>query len=186
MPAKVKNGSNYISPDIGVLLISLIATFLIWEVSARFPAEQIPVYVFAIGITASFLLFGMVFALGRGEKKASEALEEHARLLAAIESVPLGLAITDLKGNILNSNYELTHILGEPESEKWTLSQIEEKIGDVYSISKAYNEVVTSRRTIDEKDVEYQSRHLNIYLSPVNSEKGVLGVLILIRDVTNL
>lgn len=186
MPVKKKQNGQFISPDIGVLLVSLIATFLTWKAATTFPAGDIPVYVFIIGITASFLLFGMVFALGRGERKAAEALEEHARLLSAIESVPMGLVITDLKGQILNSNYELTHILGKPEGETWTLAQIEEKLGNVYSMTRAYNEVLTKRGTISEKDVIFESRHLNIFLTPVNSDKGILGVLILIRDVTNL
>lgn len=185
MPTKKNSAGQFISPDIGVLLISLIATFLAWEAATKFPAEQIPVYVFIIGITASFLLFGMVFALGRGEKKAEEAGEEHARLLSAIESVPIGLVITDLKSNVILANYELERILGKPEG-AWTLAQIEEKLGSVYSMRESFNNVLTKHQTIDEKDVVFESRHLNIFLTPVNSEKGILGVLILIRDVTNL
>lgn len=186
MPASKKPIGNFISPDIAVLVISLIATFVTWKVSSSFPSNEIPVYVFIIGITASFLLFGMVFALGRGEKKAAEALEEHARLLSAIESVPIGLIITDLKGNIILSNYELTHILGNPEGEKWSINDIEEKLGNVYSIRKAYNDVLMNRGTLNQKDVTFESRHLNIFLTPISSEKGIIGVLILIRDVTNL
>lgn len=185
MPTKVKHGGPIISPDIGVLIISLIATFVAWKVASSFPSEQIPVYIFMIGITASFLLFGMVFALGRGEKKAGELAEEHARLVSAMESVPIGLIITDLKGDIVLSNYELTRILGEPK-DGWSLAELEEKLGNVYGIRKAYNEVITRHGTIDQKDIEFEARHLNIFLTPVNSDSGILGVLILIRDVTNL
>lgn len=187
MPEKKKfRLSSVISPDIAVLVIGLGATFLAWKIASTFPAEQIPVYVFIIGITASFLLFGMVYALGRGAKKESELEEEHSRLVSAIESVPIGLVITDLKGNVVLSNYELNRILGEPGGD-WTLPMVEEKLENVYSISKFYNEVLTAHKTIDEKDLSFEHKRINIFLSPIFSEKkGILGVLILIRDVTNL
>lgn len=187
MPVKKKfQLSSLISPDIAVLVVSLIATFLIWEAASNFPSDQIPIYVFIIGIAASFLLFGMVFALGRGTAKASELEEEHSRLVSAIESVPIGLIITDLKGAIVLTNYEITRIFGEQKGE-WTLPKIEEKLASVYSLRESYNEVLAKHRTIDEKDISLDSRRLNIYMTPIFSEKkGILGVLIVIRDVTNL
>jgi len=186
MPTKKKTGTPLVSLDIAVLIVSLVTTFLAWEVATNSPQNQIPLYIFIIGITASFLLFGMVYALGRSARKDVELEEEHSRLVAAIESVPIAMVITDLKANIVLSNYEVTRILGETEG-PWTLAKIEEKLASVYSIRSSYNEVLSNHRTLEEKEIEFESRHLNIYMAPVFSEKqGILGVLILIRDVTNL
>jgi len=174
-----------ISIDIAVLLISLITTFAIWEITTIFPGSDVPVIVFIIGIAASFMLFAMVYALGRSAVKESALAVEHARLIAAIESVPMGMIIVDTKGDIVLSNGELGKVLGETGG-GWTLARIEEVIGSVYSIRKSFNEALIKKTTVNEKDVLFQSKHLNIFLTPIASESGVQGVLILIQDVTNL
>jgi PAS domain-containing protein len=129
----------------------------------------------------------MVFGLSRSEKKAGELEEEHARLVSAIESVPIGLLITDTRGNIVLANYELTRILGNPEGGAWTLAKIDAQLGSVYSVMGTYNEVLLKKRTQTKNQVLFDSRHLDIYMAPIFSEpQGILGVLILVRDVTGL
>jgi len=174
-----------LSLDILVLLISLLVTFASWEIVTLVPQGQVSVIVFIIGITASFLLFAMVYALGRSTRKESDLITEHARLLAAIESVPIGMIIADTKGQIIVSNSELSRILGE-SGEGWTMEKIEETIGSVYSVRKSYDDILAKRSITDRKEIVYESKHLSIFLAPISSGEGIQGVLIVIQDVTNL
>jgi PAS domain S-box-containing protein len=175
----------FISTDIAVLLISLITTFAVWEISVNFPREEAPVIVFVIGIAASFMLFAMVYALGRSARKESDFAVEHARLIAAIESVPIGMIVVDTKGDVVLSNSELSRILGEAGG-KWTLAKIEEILENVYSIRRSFEEVLIKKTTVNQKGVLYKSKHLNIFLTPISSEGQIQGVLIIIQDVTNI
>jgi len=183
MPKKIK---PFVSLDILVLLVSLITTFIAWRIAATFPPEQIPIYVFILGMGASFLLFGMVFGLTRAEKKATEADIEHSRLLSAIESIPFGLAITDTEGTIVLSNYGLSEVLIDVGG-VWSLQKIDEKFKGEFSVSDSYRKVLAEKRSLAWKRVDFGSKKLDIYMAPIFSEKeGILGVLILIRDATQV
>ncbi|HKB88020.1 MAG TPA: hypothetical protein VKC53_00015 [Patescibacteria group bacterium] len=172
-----------ISLDVLVLIISLIVTFILWRVSITFPPDTTPIYIFIIGISASFLLFGMVFALTRAERKTVEADIEHSRLLSAIESIPFGLVITDLNENIILSNHGLSQVLIEAGA-TWTLKKLDEVLGADFPTIDSYKKVIAERRGLAWKRVVYSGKKLDIYMAPIFSEKeGILGVLILIRDI---
>jgi len=176
----------HLSVDILVLIISLILTFVLWRIAVSFPSESIPLYIFIVGISASFLLFGMVFALTRAERKSVEADIEHSRLLSAVESIPFGLVITDIEGNIILSNHGLGEVLIEAGA-NWTLKKLTEELGTEFSILDSYKKVLAERRGLAWKRVLYSGKKLDIYMAPIFSEKeGLLGVLILIRDATKI
>jgi PAS domain-containing protein len=170
-----------VSLDILVLTASLTLTFVLWRIALTFPADQTPLYIFIIGIIASFLLFGMVFALSRAEKKSGELDIEHSRLVSAIESIPVGILITDTLGNIVMLNYGVSEVLSEV-GEEWTLKSLDERLKDSFPLMEMYNEVLKNKRTSKWKRVAYGSKKLDIFLSPIFSEeKGLLGVLILLK-----
>lgn len=174
-----------VSLDIIVLCISLFVTYLAWRVTYIFPQEQIPLYVFIIGVTASFFLFGMVFFLTRAQLKSQELDIERARLLAAIDIIPIGIAITDINGNIVLSNFGLSEVLGEV-GVTWTLQSMNDRLSVAIDLVDSYKTALEERRTVSWKKVNFEGRKLDIYLSPIYSseEKGVFGVLICITDVT--
>lgn len=177
-----KQFESPISIDILVLVLSLLTTFLLWHIASTFPREQIPVYVFTTGILASFLLFVTVFGLSRAEKKATAADEEHWRFISAIESLPLGLVITDLTGEIVLSNYRLSTVLGGLH-DKLTLKDLDMRLKGSFSVASACNEVLETRRSFPWRKVTIGKKEIEIYLAPVFSEEnGLLGVLILFRD----
>lgn len=173
-----------ISLDVLVLLISLISTFVLWRISLTFPPDTTPIYIFIVGISASFLLFGMVFALSRAERKSVEADIEHARLISAVESIPFGLAITDTQGNLVLSNKALSEVLIEA-GVTWTLKKLDDELAGEFSVIESYRKVISEKRGVSWKRVEHSGKKLDFFMAPILSgEDGVLGVLILIRDVT--
>ncbi len=173
------------SLDIIVLCISLAVTYTAWRITYIFPKDQIPLYVFIVGITASFLLFGMVFFLTRAQAKSQELDIERARLLAAIEIIPIGIAITDVNGNIVQSNFGLSEVLGEV-GVTWTLQRMNERLSSALPLMDSYKTALEERRTVSWKKINFEGRKLDVHLIPIYSsqEKGVFGVLICITDVT--
>lgn len=175
-----------VSVDILVLIISLVATFIAWRIALVFPPEATPLYIFMTGIIASFLLFGMVFGLTRSERKAAEADIEHSRLIAAIETLPLGVVITDKEGQVVSHNHGLSEVLIEAGAQ-WTLEKLDEELKNGISIMEAYQKVMSQKRSLSWKRVMYSGKKLEVYMAPIFSEKeGYLGVLILIRDVSKI
>lgn len=179
----MKKNEFPISADILVLLISLIVTFILWRISISFPPETEPTYIFIIGIAASFVLFGMVFALGRAEKKSIEVDIEHARLKASVETIPFGIVITDTNENIILYNRGLSEVLIEAGAD-WTLKKLNDELKDGFSIMESYKKVLAERRSLAWKRVDYYGKKLDVYMAPIFAEKeGLLGVLIMVRNI---
>ena len=171
-----------ISLDILVLLGSLCLTFVLWRIASTFPPNQIPLYVFTVGIFASFFLFCIVFGLSRAEKKATEADAEHWRFISAIESMPLGLAMTDITGEVILSNYQLSKILGEPTGQ-WTLKELDKRLKGAFSVTHSQASILENRQSLSWEKITVGNKEIKIYMAPVFSEmKGLLGILILLQE----
>ncbi len=169
--------------DIIVLSISLLFSFIAWKIAMSFPPDQIPLYILMVGLLASFLLFGMVFGLSRAEKKATKADAEHWRLFAAIQSMPLGVVITDTQGNIVTSNDAFSKLFIN-NSEQWTLEKISMALEEIFPVMESYQRVLDERRSVPWTIIVVNERKLELSMTPIFSEKvGLLGVLILLRGV---
>ena len=155
------------------------------SVLAANPASvaQIPLYVLIIGITASFFLFGMVFGLTRSERKGRQVLDEHARLVAAIESIPRGVAIMDDKGEIILTNYELSRIL-RVQPVKWTLEMLDDEFEGFFPFKESYTKVLAGKRSLSSTDVIFREIKMDVYMAPIFAEpEGIVGVLLFLWEV---
>jgi PAS domain S-box-containing protein len=61
-----------------------------------------------------FLSFGLVWLVGRWRAVETAAREAHARLVAVVGHMPVGVVVSDAAGNVLFANPEVERIFGRP------------------------------------------------------------------------
>lgn len=119
-------------------------------------------------------------------KRTRELEEEKAKLSASIEALLKAYIMTDLEGNVVRVNKNLSKLFGETEG-GWTLTKIQERLGESYDILGAFKYCLTSKKRILDDGVSWGSKFLQIRLSPVfRALEGqeLIGVLVIIGDVT--
>lgn len=117
------------------------------------------------------------------EIRTKELLEEQIKLKAAIGAVNGIFVIIDPKGNVILSNNKYAEVLGinyEPR----TIQELQQIFGGSYDVSGAFNVSLNQVRIIDHSSVEFKDKYLRVLFSPVYESQSVMGILILIGDVT--
>ncbi len=114
--------------------------------------------------------------------------EEHARLLAAINTSPSAFMVLDLNGNIILKNQlsqDLLH-MGDFAGEFGKESLLKAFEGSV-DISSLLESCVADSKTHRLNELEWENKVLNMFIAPVKvaTVGRVTGVLILISDITD-
>lgn len=116
-------------------------------------------------------------------ERTKELLEEQIKLKAAIGAVNGVFVIIDPHGNVILSNNKYAEVLGinyEPR----TIQELQQVFGGSYDVSGAFKVSLSQVRIIDHSSVEFKDKYLRVLFSPVYESQFVMGILILIGDVT--
>lgn len=117
---------------------------------------------------------------------------EHAKLLASINSLNIGFVMTDARGQIVMANtatqLQLSKGLGLKGSQLNVEPNILTGVLDQYfGLIAKINKCLESAHPQTFHNLQFQERIMNITLQPVmTSENKVLGVVVLLDDVTDL
>lgn len=117
--------------------------------------------------------------------------KEHSKLEASINSLKVGFIITDLAGNAIINPAART-ILNYDKDSKTEPSRIDDFnkiLGPDLSLQSAIDEVLKTVQPIERKAVDFNSRILRIFITPVvnsphNNTVMPLGTVVLIEDIT--
>ena len=112
--------------------------------------------------------------------------EEHARLLASINSLPLGFILADINSDIMLSNKPVNTLLNLSASPR-SLSDIDRVIGEKFSLKAQYRRCIEDMQMVNIPEVVFGKKFLHFYLVPVimtRSAKRVIGAAVLIEDIT--
>jgi len=116
--------------------------------------------------------------------RTAELRQEQARLTAAINSVPGGLAILDTAGQVLMANVRLADILGL-KSLAGGVEVIAPILQSAVDFKKDFAECTAKRLAIVKKGQAVDHHFLDLYLVPiVLPNADVSGILFLVYDVT--
>lgn len=110
--------------------------------------------------------------------------EEKAKLLASINSLPLGFFMIDAKHQIVTSNLALAKILN-----------LQVGVIDYVRLAKVLKEAKVNmnilcahcrgdRKPYEQNDVEFQGKVLRLFSTPVTDGDKLIGTVVLIDDVT--
>jgi len=117
--------------------------------------------------------------------RTKELSDEKARLLASINSLTMGFAIVDIKGNFMINNPSILYILDVLENIK-SLDEIS-TILDIKgeSLLKRLEKCIVDKCIIEMSELMFGKKYLRLFLTPVFSSDSVcIGGVLLIEDIT--
>ncbi len=120
-------------------------------------------------------------------ERTHELQEEHARMLASINSLSLGFALINLKQEIVVHNQAMMRILEAKDGEP-LFDTISEKLNGSFDLKGSYELCVKEKKAVDVKDLQFGTKFIRAFLTPVVIAQGetseVIGVVMLIEDIT--
>jgi len=119
------------------------------------------------------------------EERTRELQEEKAKLLASIESLPKGFVLVDSQGKVLLTNKLLGQILGKTVNEDYSLESLERIFGTSFDIKGNFKNILLQKqKSAYVGALSWGSKFLEIFMVPVVTNPGIVGVIVLIGDVT--
>lgn len=121
-------------------------------------------------------------------ERTHELSEEKARLLASINSLSFGFVLADLDDRILLKNPRLERIL-EYKTEPHSIHDIAELLKATDSkvnidIASSCRRCMELKEPVEFKEVSYGKKFLRIICAPIISEKGTIGYIFVVEDIT--
>ncbi len=117
-----------------------------------------------------------------------ELNEEQARLLASIKGLSLGFIMIDNQNKVILHNPAVEKVLELPQ-DGWDFAEVRKRFGSSFDFLGHCQTCVREKKSIDIKDVPYDSKFLRVFLAPVimiRDAEEVIGVVILIEDITEV
>lgn len=128
------------------------------------------------------------------EKKVTERTrqlsEEKIKLSASINSLTLGFIMTDVNNNIALINQSARNLLCRSKNapllivEECTLTHIEDELQGALDLRTLIGQVMTSKKPIFIKELEFEERYLRILITPITTLAQILGTVIIVDDIT--
>ncbi len=122
----------------------------------------------------------------RVQERTRELTMEHARFIASISSIPLGLLVFDHTNRILIRNRAARSILNIKEKD-YTFADIALAIPEL-KLGERLSRCLSEHMPIEVKDVEVGHKILKILMTPMGAfeedSAEALGVVVLVEDIT--
>jgi PAS domain S-box-containing protein len=126
--------------------------------------------------------------------RTKELSKSRAQLMASINSLEMGFVMVNPKLDVVVMNGAASHLLSElqlhapPSANKKqredSLGDIEKKFGDGVKLQEAARSCIENGGSSELTEVLVGSRYFHMYVSPMLLDEKVIGVVILIQDVT--
>jgi PAS domain S-box-containing protein len=119
-------------------------------------------------------------------ERTKELREEQAKLLAAINSVPLGFMVADPKGRGILNNNSLETILGKTEK-AWSVEKLDRILKESVSVNTCFETCLKDKKPVEIKEFLFNTKYLSLYIAPIfisPLSEEFIGAIILISDIT--
>ena len=119
------------------------------------------------------------------EERTRQLQEEKAKLLASIESLPRGFVLIDSQGKVILTNNLLGQILGKTPKEGFSLEVLQNVFGKSFDIKGNFKKIMAKEeKSVFVGALSWGSKFLEIFMVPVVTGGGNVGVIVLLGDVT--
>lgn len=117
--------------------------------------------------------------------KTAQLSEEHARLKAIIESLPLGLIILDRELKQFSCNKIAEQLIRRNSVENTTVDACP-MLFESLKIKKAVQDCLQHKSAVSLKDINYNDKVLRIHLAPITAHKTTVasGAVVVVDDIT--
>jgi len=116
--------------------------------------------------------------------RTRELSEEQAKLASSIDSLSQGLIMVDKEDHMILKNSAAGKVLGYTHGRRWSLDDLALEIKDSANLFGNIKKVRTKGDPVTLNDVKFGSRVLRLSLTPVKSDHRIIGVVLLIEDIT--
>jgi signal transduction histidine kinase len=113
------------------------------------------------------------------EVKLIEKDAAKLRLAALIDSLPLGLVMTDAKGEPLMTNRRLFRMF-EYDSNKSMADQLNE----FFDLKKLCHECGSKEGACEPQEIQIKSQYIRLLITPIRAGKELHGTVVLMEDIT--
>ena len=124
-------------------------------------------------------------------KSIRELQEERARLVASIDSLPLGFAIVDQKGEFIIANPVLMGLFpsqGKNFSFNYVSAQLLDKTGKRVDLDVERKRALQKEEPVEFKNLFLDDKSIRVFISPILLEQGdkyeAIGTVFLVEDTT--
>ncbi len=114
------------------------------------------------------------------QERTKQLYEEHAKLEASISGLPIGFIMLDENMKVVEQNEVAQKLFSTRENNWWYVQDALEEMG----VEKRLLKKLARDDIIDIPEVAKGNRFLHIIISPIVSERKILGRVILIEDIT--
>jgi two-component system, OmpR family, phosphate regulon sensor histidine kinase PhoR len=121
------------------------------------------------------------------EERTRELKDQQARLLASINSLARAYVMTNTEGKVILSNTTVDVMFGPPVGGKWTLDELQKRIGSSIGILDNFHKCLEKKETVNCSEVSFGNRFLYVNFVPIfleGEKKETIGELILVEDIT--
>lgn len=117
--------------------------------------------------------------------RTSELKGEKAKLVASINSLPVGFAIFSPTRELLVHNESLSRIL-DINSPEVSFSTLKDKFGEIFDLSDGLTKVQEGGASVVQDELILGKKSIKLFLAPAKEEDGgsLAGFLLLIEDIT--
>lgn len=119
-------------------------------------------------------------------ERTHELNEEHAKLVASINSLSLGFFITDEHYQLALHNEALGEILNISKNGA-TIEEITKSFGNAFDLRMYSERCMQERKIVEIKDIQFGNKFLHIFLTPIlmfHDSGEIIGYTALVEDVT--
>ncbi len=119
--------------------------------------------------------------------RTKELNEEKARLLASINSLPVGFALADKDDNILFKNQVFQSTFALMGSDITKMEDIIDAFSGITNLKEAHRQCIEEKRLVEIESVFFKNKFFRIILAPVimlHNSQEVIGHLFLVEDIT--
>ncbi len=119
------------------------------------------------------------------KQRTAQLHEEHARLHATVESLPVGLAMLDSKLKLVSSNRTINRLMADIVVKNTTL-EVDDFIFNKLKIKDQVKACLDQKKSTLINETDYENKVLRVYIAPimVNTEERTAGVVVIIEDIT--
>lgn len=119
-------------------------------------------------------------------KKTIELSQQFGRLAASIRGLSWGFIMIDEREKIITLNPAAQALLGLKNKNELaiTLSDIQKKLAGSLDLRVRYQKCLQEKRAIEIKNISFGNKFLRILFNPIIALEQVLGVVLIIEDIT--
>lgn len=119
------------------------------------------------------------------KQRTAQLHEEHARLRATIESLPVGLVILDDELKQVRCNRVITKLIKEIVVKTTTIEAVDFLFKSL-KIKNKVHDSLEDKKSIFIQELDYKNKVLRIYIAPITVEKEseTTGVVVVVEDIT--